>query len=234
MESKELKDLKEKVYLANRELVSQGLVIQTWGNASGIDRQQGLVVIKPSGLAYSRMRPRHMVAISLKTGQAIGGGLRPSSDTPTHLELYHAFKNIAGVVHTHSLNATVWAQAGLEIPPLGTTHADYFRGAVPCTRKLRPAEIRNGYERNTGKVIVQRFRTLDPLDIPAVLVLEHGPFVWGRTIEDAVDNAIVLEHVAKMATESLLMKPAIKGISRVLLDKHFFRKHGPGAYYGQK
>ncbi len=229
-----LEQLKRKVCEANLELVSEGLVIQTWGNASGIDRERGLVVIKPSGVAYAKMQPRHMVVVSLKTGEAVEGQLAPSSDTATHLVLYRAFPSVGGIVHTHSLHATAWAQACLDLPAYGTTQADYWHGAVPCTRQLKPAEIKTDYEANTGRVIVERFRGLDPLRHPAVLVASHGPFTWGRDVAEAVHNAVVLEFVARLAAETLRLNPRTRAMPSVLLDKHFLRKHGPGAYYGQK
>ena len=229
-----LERLKKLVCEANLDLVSRGLVLETWGNLSAIDRARGLVVIKPSGVAYSALKPRHMVVVSLKDGRVVEGTLRPSSDTPTHLELYRAFAGIGAVAHTHSLFATAWAQARRAIPVLGTTHADTFYGPVPCTRPLRPAEIRTEYERNTGKVIVETFARLNPLHVPGVLVAEHGPFVWGRSPEETVSNAAILETVARMASETLRIAPGARPIGRALLDKHFLRKHGPGATYGQK
>lgn len=228
-----LKKLKQQVCEANLELVKAGLVLHTWGNVSGIDRQAGLVVIKPSGVPYSKMKPRHMVVVSLESGQVVEGELKPSSDTATHLVLYRNFKAAGGVVHTHSLRATAWAQAGRDLPALGTTHADYFHGSVPCTRPLRPAEIRSHYEANTGRVIVETFTGRDPMSCPAVLVTSHGPFAWGRTVTDAVHHAAILEHLARLAAETLRLFPSVKPMQQVLLDKHFFRKHGPGAYYGQ-
>lgn len=228
-----LEALKKHVCAANLRLVTEGLVVQTWGNVSGIDRARGLIVIKPSGVSYDRMRPGHMVTVSLKTGKVVDGALKPSSDTPTHLELYRAFPEIGGVVHTHSLYATAWAQARRAIPPLGTTHADYFHGAVPCTRPLRAGEIQGDYEANTGKVIVECFARLDPLALPGVLVASHGPFTWGRTPGAAVDSGVVVEFLARMACETLAIAPAAKAVPRALLDKHYLRKHGAGAYYGQ-
>jgi len=231
-----LKKLKADVCRANLDLVAAGLVIQTWGNVSGIDRERGLVVIKPSGVPYEGMRPEHQVVVSLETGEVVEGNLRPSSDTPTHLVLYRAFPHIGGVVHTHSLYATAWAQAGKSIPSYGTTQADYWYGEVPCTRRLKPQEIKSSYEANTGHVIVETFeeRELDPAQHPAVLVASHGPFTWGRDAQDAVQNAVILEFVARLASETLHINPAVKPMQRALLDKHFLRKHGPGAYYGQK
>jgi L-ribulose-5-phosphate 4-epimerase len=229
-----LDDLKKVVCQANLELVREGLVIQTFGNVSGVDRASGNLVIKPSGVDYDVLRPKHMVVVSLETGKIVEGELRPSSDTPTHRVLYRAFRNIGGVVHTHSLYATAWAQARLEIPALGTTHADYFHGAVPCTRLLTAKEIKDEYEANTGRVIVERFRKLEPLHFPGVLVASHAPFVWGETVAKAVENAVVLEHLARLASETLRAKPRVKPIQIELLDRHFLRKHGPKAYYGQK
>ena len=229
-----LKKLKAEVCKANLDLVAEGLVIQTWGNASGIDRERGLVVIKPSGVAYDGMKPGHMVVVSLKTGRVVAGKLKPSSDTPTHLALYRAFPKIGGIVHTHSLYATAWAQARRKIPAYGTTQADYWFGEVPCTRALTPREIQNDYEANTGRVIVETFRKSNPLEHPAVLVAGHGPFTWGRDVAEAVHNAGVLEFVARLAGETLRLNPKTKPIPPALLDKHFLRKHGTKAYYGQK
>jgi L-ribulose-5-phosphate 4-epimerase len=231
-----LKKLKAEVCQANLDLVAEGLVIQTWGNVSGIDRAQDLVVIKPSGVPYSGMKPEHMVVVSLETGKVVEGNLKPSSDTPTHLVLYRAFKGIGGVVHTHSLNATAWAQACKPLLAYGTTQADYWYGEVPCTRKLKPAEIKNAYEANTGEIIVETFRKLkfDPLQHPAVLVASHGPFTWGKDVHDAVHNASVLEFIARLNSETLRINPKAQPMQSVLLDKHFLRKHGPGAYYGQR
>ena len=224
----------QQVCEANLDLVKEGLVIQTWGNASAIDRERGLVVIKPSGVPYASMKPQHMVVVSLETGKAVDGYLKPSSDTPTHLVLYRAFQKIGGVVHTHSLHATAWAQACRKIPPYGTTQADYWYGAVPCTRAMKPAEIKNDYEANTGHVIIETFKKLDPMQHPAVLVASHGPFTWGVSVEDAVHNAIVLEFIARLAGETLRLNPKTRPMQPALLDKHFLRKHGPKAYYGQK
>ncbi|MCD4824974.1 MAG: L-ribulose-5-phosphate 4-epimerase [Phycisphaerae bacterium] len=229
-----LEELKKQVCDANLELVAEGLVIQTFGNVSGIDRRSGLVVIKPSGVSYDGMTPEHMTVVSLETGEIAEGDLRPSSDTPTHLELYRAFAGIGGIVHTHSLYATAWAQARKEIPPLGTTHADYFHGPVPCTRLMTDEEIEGDYEANTGKVIVERFAGLDPAHIPAVLVAGHGPFAWGLSPAAAVHNAAILEYLGRLAGETIRIEPHPEPISTKLLDKHFLRKHGPAAYYGQK
>jgi L-ribulose-5-phosphate 4-epimerase len=229
-----LEELREDVCRANLRLVAEGLVIQTWGNVSGIDRARGLVVIKPSGVAYEGMAPEHMVVVSLETGEVVEGELRPSSDTLTHLALYRAFERIGGVVHTHSLFATAWAQARREIPALGTTHADYFYGPIPVTRPMTEAEIKDAYEASTGKVIVERFAGMDPMQMSAVLVSSHGPFTWGESPDDAVSNAVYLEHIAKMASETLRVSPGAPSMPRPLLDKHYLRKHGPGRYYGQE
>ena len=225
--------LKRDVCRANLDLVQAGLVVETWGNASGIDRQRGLVVIKPSGVPYEGLTPRHMVVVSLASGQVVEGRFKPSSDTPTHLVLYRAFAGIGAVVHTHSLYATAWAQAKKDLPSYGTTQADYCYGDVPCTRLLTAAEIRSDYEANTGRVIVERFKLLDPLQHPAVLVASHGPFTWSKHVADAVHNAIVLEFLARLASETLRLNPTLKPMQPALLDKHFLRKHGPNAYYGQ-
>jgi len=229
-----LEELKQQVCEANLELVKEGLVIQTWGNASGIDREKGVIVIKPSGVPYASMKPQHMVVVSLGTGKVVDGYLKPSSDTPTHLLLYRAFPKIGGVVHTHSLHATAWAQARRAIPAYGTTQADYWYGDVPCTRLLTPAEIKSDYEVNTGRVIVDTFKKKDPLQHPAVLVASHGPFTWGTNVGEAVHNAVTLEFVARLAGETLRLNPKAKAMQSALLDKHFLRKHGPKAYYGQK
>jgi L-ribulose-5-phosphate 4-epimerase len=232
--SQMLEELKKQVCAANLKLVAEGLVVQTWGNASGIDRARGIVVIKPSGVPYGGMKPDHMVALSLETGNIVDGYLKPSSDTPTHLELYRAFKGIGGVVHTHSLFATAWAQARKNIPSYGTTQADYWHGEVPCTRALTPAEIKTDYEKNTGLVIVETFKKINPLEHPAVLVASHGPFTWGVNVDDAVHNAAILEFIARLAGETLRINPKIQPMPSALLDKHFLRKHGSKAYYGQK
>jgi len=228
-----LEALKQKVLEANLELVAKGLVIYTWGNVSGIDREKGLVVIKPSGVPYESMKAEHMVVVDLE-GKVVEGDLNPSSDTPTHLVLYKAFPEIGGIVHTHSTWATQWAQAGKSIPCLGTTHADYFYGEIPCTRPMTDEEIKGAYEAETGNVIVETFKGLNPMHMPAVLVNGHGPFAWGKDAQNAVHNSVVLEEVAKMAHNSLMLNPGLKGISQTLLDKHFLRKHGANAYYGQK
>jgi L-ribulose-5-phosphate 4-epimerase len=225
--------MKKAVCAANLELVARGLVVETWGNASAIDRASGLVVIKPSGVPYARLKASEMVVVSLETGRVVEGRCNPSSDTPTHLALYRAFAGIGGVVHTHSVQATAWAQARKPIPALGTTHADYFRGPIPCTRALERREIEVDYEANTGRVIVEAFGDRDPLECPAILVDRHGPFVWGRTVEVAVENAVVLEYLALLASVTLQLAPKVGPMPASLLNKHFFRKHGPGAYYGQ-
>jgi L-ribulose-5-phosphate 4-epimerase len=229
-----LEELKQRVCEANLELVREGLVIQTFGNVSGVDRARGLAVIKPSGVPYNEMKPEQMSVVSLETGKLVDGGLRPSSDTPTHLVLYRAFKDIGGITHTHSLFATAWAQAKRALPAYGTTQADTWHGAVPCTRPMTPEEIKTDYEENTGQVIVETFKDLDPMRYPAVLVASHGPFTWGKDPHEAVHNAVVLEYVARLASETLHLNPTIEPMQSALLDKHFLRKHGPKAYYGQK
>jgi L-ribulose-5-phosphate 4-epimerase len=227
--------LKEAVWRANLDLVEAGLVVLTWGNASGADRDAGVMAIKPSGVAYAEMRPEDMVVLSLETGEVVEGRLKPSSDTPTHLRLYREFEGIGGVVHTHSSYAVSWAQAERDLPCFGTTHADHFYGPVPVTRRMREEEIREAYEHNTGVVIVECFRQrgIDPLDVPGVLVAGHGPFTWGATPRKAVENAIALEATARMAVYTRLINPDARPIDPVLLDKHFLRKHGAAAYYGQ-
>ena len=229
-----LHQLREEVLEANLELVRRGLVLYTFGNASGIDREKALVVIKPSGVPYSKMKPEHLVVSDLN-GKTIEGKLRPSSDLPTHLVPYKAFPEIGGVVHTHSEYATAWAQARREIPCFGTTHADNFHGEIPITRDLQSGEVEADYELNTGRVIVERFREgkIDPANVPGVLVASHAPFAWGPTPEKAVENAIVLEFAAQMALAGMAIAPDMKPIPKYLLDKHFLRKHGPTAYYGQ-
>ena len=237
-----LEELKEKVFRANLDLVKHGLVIFTWGNVSAIDRATGLVVIKPSGVSYETMRAEDMVVVDLD-GKVVEGDLRPSSDTPTHLVLYKAFPNIGGVVHTHSTYATAWAQSGRDIPNIGTTHADYFHDDIPCTRSMTKAEVFGEYEKETGNVIVERFKGMNPDDTPAVLVRNHGPFAWGTDADNAVHNAVVLEQVAKMAYISVDINVAkelpfwyIRSVkmNKLLIEKHYSRKHGPNAYYGQK
>ena len=227
-----IKKLKEKVWKANLELVRQGLVLYTWGNVSAIDREKNLVVIKPSGVDYDAMQPEDMVVLTLE-GEQVEGALRPSSDTPTHLVLYRAFANLGAVVHTHSTYATMFAQAGRGIPCLGTTHADSFYGEIPCTRPMTDEEIQGAYEHETGNVIVERFCNLDADQVPGVVVHGHGPFAWGVSADKAVYNAAVMEQAAKMALGTLLLNPQATPIKQMLLDKHFLRKHGANAYYGQ-
>jgi L-ribulose-5-phosphate 4-epimerase len=224
--------LREEVLEANLELVRAGLVIHAFGNASGIDREQGLVVIKPSGVPYDRLTPGRLVVTDLE-GRVVEGEFRPSSDLPTHLALYKAFGGIGGVAHTHSRRATAWAQAGREIPCLGTTHADYFRGPIPVTAEMTPEAIESAYEWNTGEAIVRRFAKIDPAEISAVLVRGHAPFTWGATPTEASHHADILEQVASMAWHTVVLNPAVTELSPHLRDKHFLRKHGPNAYYGQ-
>lgn len=227
-----LEDLKQKVLEANLELVEKNLVIYTWGNVSGIDREKGLIVIKPSGVDYDKLKAEDMVVVDLE-GNVVEGKLKPSSDTPTHVVLYNAFKEIGGVVHTHSEWATSFAQAGLSIPAFGTTHADYFYGEIPCTRPMTAEEINGQYEKETGNVIVETFKDIDPLFVSGVVVNEHGPFSWGTSPKDAVYHAVVMEQVAKMAFNTINLKGNREPMDKVLLDKHFLRKHGKNAYYGQ-
>lgn len=226
----DLTALKKVVFEANLELVKHGLVIFTWGNVSAIDREKGIVVIKPSGVSYDDMKAEQMVVIDLD-GKVLEGTLKPSSDTATHLELYKAFPEIGGVVHTHSTYATAWAQAGCDLPNIGTTHADYFSQEIPCTRDMTEAEMAE-YEKETGTVIIERFKGMNPNHVPAVLVKNHGPFSWGKDAHDAVHNAVVMEQVAKMAYIAYGVNPNLT-MNPLLIQKHFFRKHGPGAYYGQ-
>ena len=228
-----LEQLRADVLDANLELVRRGLVIASFGNASGLAREDGLVVIKPSGVSYADLRPQHLVITDMD-GRVVEGDLRPSSDLPTHLALYHAFASIGGVAHTHSSYATAWAQARLEIPCLGTTHADYFRGPVPLTEAMTADEIWSEYERNTGEVIVRRFAALDPCEVPGVLVASHAPFCWGATVGDAVHTAVVLEEIARIAYHTMTLNTRTPPLAPDLREKHFLRKHGPGAYYGQK
>ncbi len=228
-----IEQLRETVFQANLLLPRHGLITLTWGNVSGVDRQQGLVVIKPSGVSYAEMKAEDMVVVELETGKKVGGKLKPSSDTATHIELYKAFPTIGGIVHTHSRWATTFAQAGRVILALGTTHADYFYGEIPCTRKMTKAEIEGEYEKETGAVIQETFQGKDPDAIPAVLVHSHGPFTWGADPMDAVHNAVVLEEVAFMNFHTLMLEPGIPPMQQELLDKHFLRKHGANAYYGQ-
>jgi L-ribulose-5-phosphate 4-epimerase len=228
-----VEELRKDICEANRDLVRHKLVILTWGNVSGIDREKGLIVIKPSGLAYSELTPASMAVLDL-AGKVVEGDLRPSSDAPTHVVLYNEFPTIGDITHTHSRYATVFAQACRPIPCLGTTHADHFRGEVPITRDLRKPEMDGHYEAATGSAIVEKFVRRDPLEMPAVLVAHHGPFTWGLTASGSVVNSIVLEEVARIALETLALAPNQPPISSYLLDRHFFRKHGPDAYYGQK
>ena len=224
-------ELKRKVLEANLELVRRGLVIYTWGNASAIDRSRGLVAIKPSGVSYDTMTEDDIVVLDLE-GRIVEGRLKPSSDTPTHLVLYRAFPEIGGIVHTHSTYATAWAQAGKDIPCLGTTHADTFRGPVPCTADLTPEQVQGEFEKETGEAIVLRFKDLNPVHTPGVLVMHHGPFTWGADAAQAVYNAAVLEEISRMAYLTLQINPSATG-NAALEDRHFSRKHGPGASYGQ-
>ncbi|MBN2018855.1 MAG: L-ribulose-5-phosphate 4-epimerase [Sedimentisphaerales bacterium] len=226
-------DLRKAVCEANIELHKQDLVIYSWGNVSGIDRKAGVVAIKPSGVPYDEMTPEKIVLVDLE-GKVVEGGLKPSSDTATHLELYKNFYAIGGICHAHSMSATIWAQAGREIPCFGTTHADYFYGPVPVTEPLTEDEIKEEYELNTGRIIVRRFAELNPMRMPAVLVAGHGPFTWGSSDKAAVETMVVLEEIATMAIDTLMINPNQPQISQALLDKHYFRKHGETAYYGQK
>lgn len=228
-----LEELKQAVFEANLLLPKYDLVTFTWGNVSGVDREKGLMVIKPSGVEYDTMRPEDMVVVSLKTGEKVEGDLNPSSDTDTHVVLYNAFPDISGIVHTHSRWATTFAQAGQGIEALGTTHGDYFYGEIPCTRKMTPEEIGGKYELETGNVIVETFRDKSANDIPAILVHSHGPFCWGTSPKNAVHNAVVLEELAFMAWHAKMLNPALPPMQQELLDKHYLRKHGANAYYGQ-
>lgn len=230
-----LEHLKEQVYKANMALVEHGLVIFTWGNVSGIDREKGLVVIKPSGVSYDVMKADDMVVVDLATGAVVEGDLRPSSDTPTHLAIYRAWPEVGGVVHTHSTYATAWAQAGIDLPNIGTTHADYFHNAIPCTPDMTESEVKGDYELETGNVIINTFNGggINPMHTPGVLVKNHGPFAWGKTPDEAVHNAVVMEQVAKMAFVAYQVNPHLT-MNPLLVEKHFSRKHGPNAYYGQK
>ena len=230
-----LEELKIAVYKANLDLVAKGVVIYTWGNVSGIDRESGLVVIKPSGVDYDGMSADDMVVVDLKTGNVVEGHFKPSSDTPTHLEIYRNFKNVGGITHTHSINAVAYAQAGMDIPALGTTHADYFYGDIPCTRMLSEEEVKDAYELNTGKVIVETFnkRGIEPMAVPGCVVQNHGPFTWGKDAAQSVYHAVVMEKVAEMDIKTLTINPQ-SSMPQYVLDKHYFRKHGANAYYGQK
>ena len=228
-------ELQERVFQGNRELVHAGLVVLTFGNVSGVDRSENVLAIKPSGVPYEELRPEAIVVVDLETGDVVAGDQRPSSDTPTHAVLYRRYEELGGIVHTHSRFATAWAQAGRELPCFGTTHADHFRGPVPVTRTLAAAEIHADYEQRTGDVIVETFesRGLDPLETPAALVASHGPFAWGVDVEQALENATALETVAELALYTLVLKAEAPALDDDLLERHFSRKHGPGAYYGQ-
>ncbi|MBR1476503.1 MAG: L-ribulose-5-phosphate 4-epimerase [Lachnospiraceae bacterium] len=228
-----LEELKQKVYEANMLLPKYKLITFTWGNVSGIDREKGLFVIKPSGVDYDKLKPSDMVVIDMD-GNKVEGDYNPSTDTPTHLELYKAFDKIGGVVHTHSTHAVAWAQAGCDIPCFGTTHADYFYGPIPCARNLTPEEIEEAYEKNTGKTIIECFKDRDPMHVPGVVCKNHGPFTWGTDAFNAVHNAVVLEEVARMNILTLTINPDAGQTPQCMQDKHFMRKHGPNAYYGQK
>ena len=229
-----LEELKKQVCEANLELVQRGVVIYTWGNVSGIDREKNLIVIKPSGIDYGGMKPDDMVVVDLMTGESIEGNYKPSSDTPTHLELYRAFPSIGGITHTHSINAVAFAQAGSDIPALGTTHADYFYGPIPCTRELTQIEVEEAYEVNTGKVITECIneRGIDPMTVPGIVVKNHGPFSWGRNAAASVYHAVVMETVSEMALKTLIINQQAS-MAQYVLDKHYLRKHGMNAYYGQ-
>ncbi|MBQ8638295.1 MAG: L-ribulose-5-phosphate 4-epimerase [Lachnospiraceae bacterium] len=227
-----LEQLKKDVYEANMDLVARGMVIYTWGNVSGIDREKGLVVIKPSGVDYDTMTWEDMVVVDMD-GNVVEGKYKPSSDTATHLVIYKAFPQTGGVVHTHSTWGVTFAQAGMDIPAFGTTHADYFYGDIPCTRDLTAEEIEEAYERNTGNVIVETFQGKDPMAVPGVVVKNHGPFAWGKTPAGSVYNAVVLDKVAEMAYKTMTLNPRVPRVQQYLLDKHYFRKHGANAYYGQ-
>jgi len=228
-------ELQERVFQGNRELVRAGLVVLTFGNVSGVDRSENVLAIKPSGVRYEELRPEAIVVVELESGDIVAGNQRPSSDTPTHAVLYRRFEALGGIVHTHSRFASAWAQAGRELPCFGTTHADHFRGPVPVTRTLAAAEIHADYEQRTGDVIVETFESLglDPLETPAALVASHGPFVWGVDVKQAVENATALETVAELALYTLVLKAEAPALDDDLLERHFSRKHGPGAYYGQ-
>ncbi|HIX15416.1 MAG TPA: L-ribulose-5-phosphate 4-epimerase [Candidatus Hungatella pullicola] len=228
-----LEQLKTEVYEANMELPRRGLVTYTWGNVSGIDRASGLFVIKPSGVDYDRLGPEDMVVMDLE-GRQVEGTMRPSSDTPTHLELYKAFPQLGGIVHTHSTMATSWAQAGRALPCYGTTHADYFYGEIPCARNLTAEEIEEAYEKNTGLVIIETLQGKNPMHIPGILCKNHGPFTWGKSAAEAVHNAVVLEEISKMNFITEMLNPGVNPAPQCMQDKHFMRKHGPNAYYGQK
>lgn len=227
-----LENLKQEVYYANMQLQEKGLIIYTWGNVSGIDKENGLMVIKPSGVDYDTMKQEDMVVVDLD-GNVVEGHYKPSSDTATHIELYKQYPEIGGVVHTHSTWAVTFAQAGLVIPAFGTTHADYFHGDVPCTRGLSKKEIDDNYELNTGRVIIETIADKDPMEVPGIVVKNHGPFTWGKTPADSVYNAVVLEKVSEMAYKTMMLNPKAPRLSQYLLDKHYYRKHGSNAHYGQ-
>ena len=229
-----LEELKEQVCEANLELIRRGVVIYTWGNVSGIERKKGLIVIKPSGMDYDGMKPEDMVVVDLMTGKKVEGQYKPSSDTPTHLELYRAFPSIGGITHTHSTNAVACAQAGLDISALGTTHADYFYGSIPCTRELSQQEVEEAYEVNTGKVIVETLkdRSIDPIAVPGIVVKNHGPFSWGKDAAASVYHAVIMEAISEMNLKTLILNSEAT-IPQYILNKHYMRKHGPNAYYGQ-
>lgn len=229
-----LEELKEQVCEANLELIRRGVVIYTWGNVSGIERKKGLIVIKPSGMDYDGMKPEDMVVVDLMTGKKVEGQYKPSSDTPTHLELYRAFPSIGGITHTHSTNAVAFAQAGLDISALGTTHADYFYGLIPCTRELSQQEVEEAYEVNTGKVIVETLkdRSIDPIAVPGIVVKNHGPFSWGKDAAASVYHAVIMEAISEMNLKTLILNSEAT-IPQYILNKHYMRKHGPNAYYGQ-
>ena len=226
--------LKERVYEANMELFHRNLIVYTWGNVSEVDREKGVMAIKPSGVPYEQLKPEMIVIQSIETGEVLAGDYRPSSDAPTHLAIYRAFSQVGGMVHTHSTCATAWAQAGMAIPCMGTTHADYFHGEIPITRFLTPQETEEAYEANTGKVIIEAFQGKDPMHTPAVLANGHGPFTWGKDGAEAVHNAVVLEELSKMALMARALNPHVDELPKHISDKHFLRKHGPNAYYGQK
>ena len=230
-----LEAYKERVCRANLELFAKGIVIYTWGNVSEIDREHNLVVIKPSGVSYDDMKPEDMVVVDLKTGKTVEGDKHPSSDTPTHLELYRSFPEIGGITHTHSVNAVAFAQAGCSIPALGTTHADYFYGPIPCTRELTEEEVKTAYEANTGKVIAETVREMGYpiLSVPGIVVKNHGPFTWGTDAAQSVYHAVVLEQIAEISAKTIALNPQSE-LKQYILDKHYYRKHGPNAYYGQR
>ena len=230
-----LEELKKDVCKNNIELFEKGVVIYTWGNVSGISDDRKFMVIKPSGIGYNEMKPDDMVVVDVQSGNIVEGKMKPSSDTNTHLELYRRYQYVKGIVHTHSVNAVAFAQAGMDIPALGTTHADYFYGPIPCTRELREEEVNENYETNTGKVIIETIeqRGIDPMDIPGIIVKNHGPFTWGESSSEAVHNAVVMDKIAEMGLKTLILNPNAE-MKQYILDKHYMRKHGPNAYYGQK